>query len=102
MRGASPAFGVAVEFTYRAHERKGSAWGGVIAFTADKLKSIINFANHLVHANNPDSAFAFGFTRLSFVPGPLIVGWPSSMGFAPEVEDVFGELLSQDPVINQT
>jgi hypothetical protein len=99
LRGVGPAFGFAVEFTFRAFEQ-GNVWAGMLAFTPDKLQGVIEFTNHFVDANNSDASFCFGFSKPPFAPGPLIVALAFFNGSTVSAEEFFGELLSLGPVMN--
>ncbi|KAK2757356.1 hypothetical protein FQN54_004870 [Arachnomyces sp. PD_36] len=47
LRGAGHNFGVAVDFTYRAHDLDHEVYAGALVFGAEKLEQIVNFLNTL-------------------------------------------------------
>lgn len=48
VRGAGQSFGVAVEFTYRAHPQSSTVWVGLLVFLPNDLEAVAAAANQLI------------------------------------------------------
>ncbi|KAH7262704.1 hypothetical protein BKA59DRAFT_37510 [Fusarium tricinctum] len=102
IRGAGAQFGVVTRFVSRAH-RQGKVWSGTLAYSADKLPGLLQFANKVFGRSNPEGhclTLGIGFgpdgtTRLVSVI-PLFHG--------PDVEarKYFSGLLGLDSIANET
>ncbi|KAF5679813.1 6-hydroxy-D-nicotine oxidase [Fusarium heterosporum] len=53
IRGAGAQFGVVTRFVSRAHEQS-KVWSGPLAYSADKLPSLLEFANGVFGRSNPE------------------------------------------------
>ncbi|KAE8152731.1 hypothetical protein BDV25DRAFT_170003 [Aspergillus avenaceus] len=103
VRGAGHSFGVAVEFTFQAHDQKNLVWAGQMAFPIDKLHTVINFANDLIATTNGDSAVFVGLTAPPFTNRkPAVVTSVFHNGVAAEALPIFKPLLDLNPIINST
>ncbi|OGM47239.1 hypothetical protein ABOM_003993 [Aspergillus bombycis] len=103
VRGAGHAFGVAVEFTFQAHEQKNPVWAGQMAFPIDKLHAIITFANSLVSTTDGDSGLIMGITAPPFTNHkPAVITNVFHNGPTTEALSIFQPLLDLQPIINST
>jgi hypothetical protein len=101
IRGAGECFGVITKFTFQAHDQKNSIWSGQMVFSAEEhLDTIVNFANELVAAGNPDVAMLMGITAPPFVRGPAAVVTAFYNGPQKEGEVIFEPLLRLSPIKN--
>ena len=98
MRGAGASFGAVVEFTYRAHEQRGTVFAGMAAFPLTKLPEIIEFANTFARAANTDASFNFGFTTPPHSPSLMLVTLGFYNGLGVDGKKIFGPLLAAGPV----
>jgi FAD/FMN-containing dehydrogenase len=65
IRGAGQAFGIATELVFKAHSIPDKVFGGSLNFEADKLATIVAFANRFHQQQDEHSGFFFGFRRPS-------------------------------------
>ena len=100
VRGAGQAFGVTVEFTYRAHEQKNPVWGGLLMFPASKAEAVAEASNQVFAAQTEDNGFFLGIANPppTFQPVVLIVVYHN--GPASEGESVYRPFLDLQPVVN--
>ena len=101
VRGAGQCFGVAVEFTFQAHEQKDPVWAGQMIFPAEeKMDAIVNFANHVAEASQGNSGMIMGLTAPPFLKGPAIITTVFYNGPTEEAEEFFAPLLRLGPIKN--
>lgn len=101
IRGAGECFGVITKFTFRLYDQKNSVWSGQMVFSAgEHLEAIVNFANEIVAAGNPDVGMLMGITAPLFVPGLAIVVTAFYNGVQEEGEAIFAPLLRLCPIKN--
>ena len=102
MRGAGQNFGVAVNFTFKAHPQPKPLWAGVLIFTPDKLEHIVKFANSFESKASGEAAFAFGFSAPPPMNLPVIITACVHDGSEAEAVSIFGPLIALGPVLNTT
>ena len=102
VRGAGQAFGVATEFSFRAHSISPSVFGGTIYFTVDKLPQVVHFANRYHEQQEPKSGLFFGFRAHPLIQRTAIVVLLFYQGSRAEGESFFGDLLSIDAAVKKT
>ncbi|KAL8670314.1 MAG: hypothetical protein Q9224_007682, partial [Gallowayella concinna] len=64
------SFGVATSFTYRAYDQPNLVFAGTLAFTPDKIPSVLAFANDSIEAGHGHAACMLGF---AVAPPPISV-----------------------------
>ncbi|KAF2189818.1 FAD-binding domain-containing protein [Zopfia rhizophila CBS 207.26] len=101
IRGAGASFAIATSFTLQAHYQLNPVWSGKLIFTADKLPSIVEFANRH-HERAEDQGFIFGFMCPPAGFKPVIIAVPFYNGTQEDAKKYFKELLDIGPVIDQT
>ncbi|KAL2856820.1 hypothetical protein BJX68DRAFT_253192 [Aspergillus pseudodeflectus] len=100
VRGAGQEFGVAVEFTLRAHEQRNAVWAGEIVLAFDKVDLIFNFANDLVETTNGDSAMMVNLSTSPLTNGELMIKMAVfHNGDAKSAQRIFQPLLDADPLL---
>jgi hypothetical protein len=100
VRGAGQAFGVVVEFTYRAHEQKSPVWAGTLVFVPDNVEALAEAANQITATPNENSGFFLGIANPppAFKQMVLVIVYYN--GPASEAEELFAPLLRLGPVMN--
>lgn len=102
VRGAGQAFGVVTELVFQAHDQNSPVFGGLLIFSAEKLREVVGFVNDFEKRANGDQGLYFGFTcpppdceaaifTILFYNGPI-----------EEAERFFSPLLSLKPIVNET
>ncbi|KAH6664291.1 hypothetical protein B0J14DRAFT_608210 [Halenospora varia] len=102
VRGAGHNFGVVTEFTFQAFEQKTEVYAGVLAFTPDKLESVIEFSNKLVDDDAADGRSEV-ICFLAVPPGgtePTIITAVFSNTSEEESKKRYAPLLDLEPVLN--
>ncbi|KAL2869385.1 FAD-binding oxidoreductase [Aspergillus lucknowensis] len=102
IRGAGQAFGVVTEFTFRAHHIPDQVFGGLLYFSVDKLRKVVEFANWFDEQQDENSGFFFGFSVPSLVDEPVITAVLFYNGTKDKAHEFFAPLLSLDSVTNTT
>ncbi|KAJ5771793.1 hypothetical protein N7520_002322 [Penicillium odoratum] len=103
VRGAGQSFGVATEFTFRAHRQRSSIFGGLVYLSPDRLASIIEFLNRFDEQATGDEGLYFGFTTFPpAMPSTVIVALLFYNGSKTRGESFFAPLLTLDPIQNHT
>lgn len=100
LRGAGYNFGVAVDFTYQAYEKEGPVYSGIMAFTPDKLESVVEQLNLLLA--KPDSR-AGAMCVLAQGPsdsGPMVIVICFYDGTREEGQSRFSGFIGLQPVVN--
>ncbi|KAL3479580.1 hypothetical protein BJX99DRAFT_66208 [Aspergillus californicus] len=101
LRGAGYNFGVVVDFTFRAHEQKDPVYAGIVAYTPDKVESVINILNTLLLDNpDPRSGAICIFAQPPGAPVPMVNVLVFYNGTKKEGETRFADLLALEPVVN--
>ena len=104
VRGAGQCFGVAVDFTFRAHAPEPAEfWAGRLCFPAkSKLEAVVEFANRFMESTDGKSAMS------------IVVHWPPFMseiavttqlfynGKEEDAMEVFAPLLALGPAMQRT
>ena len=74
VQGAGRCFGVAVEFTFQAHEQETPLWAGQMVFPAEeRLDAIVSFANQVVQVSKGNCGMIMGITAPPFLKAPAII-----------------------------
>ncbi|KAL3461945.1 hypothetical protein BJX64DRAFT_260013 [Aspergillus heterothallicus] len=101
LRGAGYNFGVVVEFTFQAYEQSTPVYAGIVAFTPDKVESVISVLNTLLTDKpDPRSGAITIFARPPGAPVPMVNVLVFYNGSESEGNTRFADLLSLDPVVN--
>jgi len=101
IRGAGQCFGVAVEFTYQAHEQKNLVWAGQMIFPAETVDAVVDFSNHLAAVTNGDCGLVVGVGAPPPLNGDLgIIVVVFYNGPKQQAEALFAPLLKLNPIIN--
>ncbi|TVY40090.1 FAD-linked oxidoreductase [Lachnellula subtilissima] len=101
-RGAGRNFGVAVSFTYQAHEHKNLVWGGILVFPKERLTEIVDAANHIYEVGESRQAMTVAFVAPPPAHQPAIMVLTFFDGAENEAKAFFDPLLSLKPLINTT
>lgn len=102
VRGAGHAFGVIVEFTYRAHPQESSVWAGLLAFPPNNLETFVTASNQVIAASQGDSGLMLCFTQLPRGSPPVVIAVVYFNGPAAAAEKFFAPVLDLGPVLNTT
>lgn len=102
VRGAGQSFGVATEFTYKAHEQKTPVWAGQLAFLPTHLEELAEVANQLSKSSDGSSAMMYGFTTPPPLFKPVVLAVVFFDGPESAAKDHFAPLLALNPVRNLT
>ncbi|KAI9845251.1 MAG: hypothetical protein M1837_005007 [Sclerophora amabilis] len=100
VRGAGQCFGVAVEFTYQAHELSYPVWAGQLVLKEEHLEEVFGFVNHFFKVvKNGNAAMTAGLTSppVSAIITSLFYDGPKE-----EAEKFYAPLLALGPVENST
>lgn len=102
LRGAGHNFGVVVDFTYRVYEQKNEVFCGALAFTQDKLESVVEVLN--THLAQPDinSGAVCVFAPMPTSPKPMVVTIIFYNGPEDAGRGHFAGLFALDPVLDDT
>lgn len=100
VRGAGQSFGVAVEFTYRAHPQPSTVWAGQLAFLPDNLAALAAAANQLVASSQGNSGLMLVFACPPPALQPVAVAVVYFNGPASAAEEFFAPLLALNPIAN--
>lgn len=102
VRGAGQAFGVAAEFTYRAHEQKDPVWAGLMMFPAAQAEVIAETTNRITENQSDNSSLFIGIAcpPPTFQPAVLVALFHN--GPESEAKTLYGPLLDLQPVLNTT
>ncbi|KAJ6134764.1 hypothetical protein N7523_001086 [Penicillium sp. IBT 18751x] len=102
-RGAGQSFGVATELVLRAHHQRASVFAGLIYLSADRLASVVDFANQFDDQATGDEGLYFRFTTCPLaMPSTVIVALLFYNGPRSRGEFFFAPLLALDTIQNQT
>lgn len=102
VRGAGQAFGVAVEFTYRAHEQKSPVWMGLLLFLPNDLEAIAEAANQIAATPDENSSFFLGIANPPPAFQPAVLAVVFHNGTKSEGESKFAPFLKLGPILNTT
>lgn len=102
LRGAGASFGVAVEFTFKAHKQETPVWAGQLVFLPDKLEEVVKFANHLAETSKGESGLFMAFSAPPPMSTPLVIVATFYNGTTSKAEEFFAPLLSLGPLVNTT
>lgn len=100
VRGAGQAFGVVVEFTYRAHEQKNPVYAGLLVFPPKNLEAFAEAANQIMATPNENRGFFLGIASPPPTFQPAIIAVVYHNGPTSEGESIFAPLLSLGPIVN--
>lgn len=99
--GAGQAFGVVVEFTYRAYEQTSTVWAGQMAFVPNDLETLVITVNDLHTKAKGNSGMVLGFVRPPPAFLPVAIVFLYFNGPATEAEDFYAPLVALKPVMNK-
>jgi hypothetical protein len=102
LRGAGPAFGVVTELVFQAHDQKSPVFGGLLIFSAERLREVVEFANTFRIRSTKDQGFFFGFTCPPPERKAAVFAILFYNGSIKEAESFFSPLLSLRPIVNET
>ena len=102
IRGAGNAFGVTVEFKYRAYEQKNSVWGGTLIFTDAHVDAICDWINHICAVSQGECASIVGFACPPPTFKPVPVAFVFYNGTEVQAKTFFEPLLKLNPVFDDT
>lgn len=102
VRGAGQSFGVAVEFTYRAHPQSSTVWAGILGFLPDNLEALVAAANQFIASSDGNSGIVLGFACLPPAFQPVALAAVYFNGPASAAEKFFAPLLALNPIVNTT
>ena len=101
-RGAGASFGVAVEFTFQAFDQKNPIWAGILGFPAEKIDTVVSFANQVAERSHGECGMIVGITA----PPPKHVSAIFTSVFYNGSEEngkaFFRPLLDAGPVLDTT
>ncbi|KAL2810540.1 hypothetical protein BJX63DRAFT_444721 [Aspergillus granulosus] len=101
LRGAGYNFGIVVEFTFQAYTQTTPVYAGIVAFTPDKVESVIDVLNTLLtDTPDPRSGAITIFARPPGAPVPMVNVLVFYNGTEAEGNARFADLLALDPVAN--
>lgn len=101
VRGAGQAFGVVVEFTFRAHEQRNPVYAGLLVFPPKNLEAFAEAANQIMATTpNENRGFFLGIANPPPAFQPAIVAVLYHNGPKSEAESIFAPLLSLGPIVN--
>ncbi|KAL2833126.1 hypothetical protein BJY01DRAFT_239584 [Aspergillus pseudoustus] len=102
VRGAGQAFGVAVEFTFRAHEQRNPVWAGKLLFPLDKVELVFKFANDLMGTSDGDSAVMINISTSPRANGELAIAVAVfHNGSSESAQSIFQPLLDANPLVRE-
>ncbi|KAI9672910.1 MAG: hypothetical protein M1829_004460 [Trizodia sp. TS-e1964] len=97
IRGAGQQFCVAVEFVFRAHDVRDTAFSGMLVFKTDVLEEVVRFSNTVVSS---DSSMGYAFSAPDNVP--VIIAVIVHLGSESAAKKVFGPLFALNPMMDTT
>jgi FAD/FMN-containing dehydrogenase len=102
IRGCGSSFAVCTEFVIQAHDQPNPVFAGMLAFTPDKLESIVAYCNKFHETATDKQALFFGMAHMppTFQPGFFTVVFYN--GPEDEAKEFFADLLALGPVVNMT
>lgn len=98
--GAGQAFGVVVEFTYRAYEQKSTVWAGQMGFIPNNLETLVTTVNELHAKAKGYSGMLLGIVRAPPAFLPVVVMFLYFNGPSTEAEEFYAPLIALKPVMN--
>ena len=99
-RGAGWCFGVAAEFTFQLHDQPDPVYGGTLIFPGDKLKQVVDFANHFVEEGTGDSSVMMALGIKADQGKPIVIVPLFHNGSKEEGETIFKPLFDLEPMVN--
>ncbi|KAJ5293566.1 hypothetical protein PENANT_c054G00971 [Penicillium antarcticum] len=102
VRGAGQAFGVVTELVFQAHDQKSPVFGGLLIFSVESLKEVVEFSNNFSMRANKDQGLFFGFTCPPPERKAAIFAILFYNGSFKEAQSFFSPLLSIRPIVNET
>ncbi|KAK6823210.1 hypothetical protein RU639_005855 [Aspergillus parasiticus] len=100
LRGAGYNFGVVVDFTFQAYEQKTPVYAGIIAFTPDKLESVVEQMNVLFENPDPRSGAMIIFAQPPGAPTIMVNVLVYYNGTNEEGSKRYAGFLALEPVVN--
>lgn len=100
LRGAGHNFGVAVEFTYQAHDLAHNVYAGLLLFDEDKLEEIIKFNNTLTETPDEKAGVIMTVARPPGQPSPILACALFYDGAEELGKQKFGPLFNLEPFGN--
>ncbi|KAF9887342.1 hypothetical protein FE257_010337 [Aspergillus nanangensis] len=100
LRGAGYNFGVVVDFVFQAYDQTDPVYAGIVAFTPDKLESVVGELNRLMETPDPRSAAFCILATPPGAPGPMVNVLVFYNGTREEGATHFAGLLALEPVAN--
>ncbi|KAE8360973.1 hypothetical protein BDV27DRAFT_148209 [Aspergillus caelatus] len=100
LRGAGYNFGVVVDFTFQAYEQKTPVYAGIIAFTPDKLESVIEQMNVLFENPDPRSGAMIILAQPPGAPTIMVNVLVFYNGTNEEGSKRYAGFLALEPVAN--
>ena len=100
LKGAGYNFGVAVEFTYQAHEQKNPIFTGIISFPPDQLESVVEQLNTTLLSPDPRAGTMCFLAQPPGAPVPMLNVLCYYNGTWEEGEQRYAGLLQLKPVVN--
>ncbi|KAJ6140012.1 FAD-binding domain-containing protein [Penicillium samsonianum] len=102
IRGAGPAFGVVTELVFQAHDQRSPVYGGLLIFSAERLREVVEFANTFGTSSTKDQGLYLGFTCVPPERKAAIFAILFYNGSIKEAERLFSPLLCLGPIVNET
>lgn len=100
LRGAGYNFGVALDFTYQAYEKKDPVYSGIMAFRPDQLEMVLQQLNGLLAEPDSRAGAMCVFAQAPDGSGPMMIVICFYDGTKDEGEARFAGFLSLNPVVN--
>ncbi|KAE8164849.1 hypothetical protein BDV40DRAFT_286721 [Aspergillus tamarii] len=100
LRGAGYNFGVVVDFTFQAYEQKTPVYAGIIAFTPDKLESVVEQMNELFENPDPRSGAMIILAQPPGAPTIMVNVLVFYNGTNEEGSKRYAGFLALEPVVN--
>ena len=103
VRGAGTAFGIATEFTFRAHRQRETVFAGQLGFIPPQLPQIVEYINNGYLKTSAKTSITVVFAVAPPpIAQPCIVAALFHNGSEEEAREVFKPLFDLQPVMNMT
>jgi FAD binding domain len=101
IRGCGSSFAVCTEFVFQAYDQQNQVWGGLMAFSPDKIEGVVGFGNKF-HQVATDQAFVIGVAN----PPPhfqtAVVTILYFNGPEDQAREFYADLINLGPIVEKT